>query len=153
MSAVAAESVSMTGGRMALAHTSAWSFPNSPTCSSCKGPTTGLAHGGSVILTSEMQARYIGLGVRQALDSGITSIEPKEDVYQRYIDRVDAEHERLVWTHPGMTPFYRNAFGKIRTVLPWRTVDYFHMTRTPDFNDFEITYADHCDEGRGEECA
>jgi 4-hydroxyacetophenone monooxygenase len=127
--------------------------PGFPNLFIMQGPTTGLAHGGSLILTSEMQARYIGIGVRQALDSGITSIDPKDDVYQRYIDRVDDEHERLVWTHPGMTPFYRNAFGKIRTVLPWRMVDYFHMTRTPDFNDFEITYADQCDEDGGEECA
>jgi cation diffusion facilitator CzcD-associated flavoprotein CzcO len=47
----------------------------------------------------------------------------------------------LVWSHPGMQPYYRDAFGRIRTVLPWRMVDYFRMTRRPDFTDFEIRYA------------
>jgi 4-hydroxyacetophenone monooxygenase len=86
-----------------------------------QGPTTGLAHGGSLIFTSEMQARYIGLAICQAND-------------------VDAEHAELVWSHPGMLPYYRDAFGKIRSVLPWRMVDYFHMTRRPDFSEFELTY-------------
>jgi 4-hydroxyacetophenone monooxygenase len=40
-----------------------------------------------------------------------------------------------------MLPYYRDAFGKIRMVLPWRMVDYFHMTRRPDLTDFELTYA------------
>jgi 4-hydroxyacetophenone monooxygenase len=115
--------------------------PNFPNFFIMQGPTTGLAHGGSLIFTSEMQARYIGLAICQANDSDIAAIDVKQSVHDRYIERVDAEHAQLVWSHPGMLPYYRDAFGKIRMVLPWRMVDYFHMTRLPDLADFELTYA------------
>jgi 4-hydroxyacetophenone monooxygenase len=115
--------------------------PNFPNFFIMQGPTTGLAHGGSLIFTSEMQARYIGLTICQANDSDIAAIDVKQSVYDRYIERVDAEHAQLVWSHPGMRPYYRDAFGRIRTVLPWRMVDYFHMTRRPDLTEFELTYA------------
>ncbi len=114
--------------------------PNFPNFFIMQGPTTGLAHGGSLIFTSEMQARYIGLAICQADDSDIAAIDVKQSVHDRYIERVDAEHAQLVWSHPGMLPYYRNVFGKIRMVLPWRMVDYFHMTRRPDLTDFELTY-------------
>ena len=115
--------------------------PNFPNFFIMQGPTTGLAHGGSLIFTSELQARYIGLAICQANDSDIAAMDVKQSVYDRYIARVDAEHANLVWSHPGMLPYYRDAFGRIRTVLPWRMVDYFHMTRRPDFAEFELTYA------------
>ncbi|MDT5284178.1 MAG: 4-hydroxyacetophenone monooxygenase [Mycobacterium sp.] len=115
--------------------------PNFPNFFIMQGPTTGLAHGGSLIFTSEMQARYIGLAICQATDSDIAAIDVKQSVHDRYIERVDAEHAQLVWSHPGMLPYYRDAFGKIRMVLPWRMVDYFHMTRRPDLTEFELTYA------------
>lgn len=114
--------------------------PNFPNLFIMQGPTTGLAHGGSLIFTSEMQARYIGLAICQASDSDIAAIDIKQSVHDRYIERVDEEHAQLVWSHPGMLPYYRDAFGRIRTVLPWRMVDYFHMTRRPDFTEFELTY-------------
>ena len=114
--------------------------PHFPNLFIMQGPTTGLAHGGSLIFTSEMQARYIGLAVCQANDLGIAAIDVKQSVHDRYLERIDAEHAHLVWSHPGMQPYYRDAFGRIRTVLPWRMVDYFHMTRRPDLADFELTY-------------
>jgi 4-hydroxyacetophenone monooxygenase len=116
--------------------------PNFPNFFIMQGPTTGLAHGGSLIFTSEMQARYIGLAICQANDSEIAAIDVKQSVCDRYIERVDDEHAQLVWSHPGMVPYYRDAFGKIRMVLPWRMVDYFHMTRRPDLTEFELTYAE-----------
>jgi 4-hydroxyacetophenone monooxygenase len=115
--------------------------PNFPNFFIMQGPTTGLAHGGSLIFTSEMQARYIGLAICQANDSDIAAIDVKQSVHDGYIERVDAEHAELVWSHPGMLPYYRDAFGKIRMVLPWRMVDYFDMTSRPDLADFELTYA------------
>jgi 4-hydroxyacetophenone monooxygenase len=107
-----------------------------------QGPTTGLAHGGSVIFTSETQARYIASTVHQALEAGITELEVKERAHLDYVERVDAEHDHLVWTHPGAVPYYRNAFGKVRTVLPWRMVDYFHLTRNPNLADYDVTVGD-----------
>lgn len=115
--------------------------PGFPNFFIMQGPTTGLAHGGSLIFMSELQARYIALTIYQAVESGITDLDVKAENYAGYLSRVDAEHDQLVWTHPGMSSYFRNAFGKIRTVLPWRMVDYFHLTWRPDLADFVIRTA------------
>lgn len=109
-----------------------------------QGPNTGLGHGGSLIFTAETQARYIALTIQRALTTGIAALDVKSEVYDDYLRRVDAEHEQLVWTHPGMLPYYRNAFGKVRTLLPWRMVDYFQMARRPDFGGFNLVLDDGC---------
>jgi len=87
-----------------------------------QGPTTGLAPGGSLIFT-RIQARYIGLCDLSANDSDIAAIDVKQSVHDRYIERVDAEHAQLVWSHPGWCRIPRR-LRKIRLVLPWRMVDY-----------------------------
>ena len=48
-------------------------------------------------------------------------------------EKVDAEHEQLIWTHPGMTTYYRNSQGRVFSAMPWRFVDYWAMTHDPDF--------------------
>ena len=62
----------------------------------------------------------------------------KRSVHDAYNDRVDAEHAELVWTHPGMTNWYRNASGRVFSPMPWRLVDYWTMTQTPDLTEFDI---------------
>ena len=46
--------------------------------------------------------------------------------------KVDAEHEQLIWTHPGMSTYYRNKQGRVFSAMPWRFVDYWQMTHDPD---------------------
>jgi 4-hydroxyacetophenone monooxygenase len=116
--------------------------PGFPNFLMMQGPNTGLGHGGSLIFTAETQARYIGLTIHQALKTGVAALDVKPAVYEDYVERADVEHDQLVWTHPGMLPYYRNAFGKVRTLLPWRMVDYFHMARQPDFADFDLVLDD-----------
>ncbi len=112
--------------------------PGFPNFLMMHGPNTLSAYGGSAMFISETQARYIALMVLEAVKSGIAALDVRPELYEDYINRVDAEHDQLIWTHPGTTPYYRNAFGKVRTLLPWRMVDYFAMTQRPDFNDFDI---------------
>ena len=56
-----------------------------------------------------------------------------------YIRKVDAEHEQLIWTHPGMTTYYRNSQGRVFSAMPWRFVDYWAMTHDPDLRDYRQT--------------
>jgi 4-hydroxyacetophenone monooxygenase len=37
-----------------------------------------------------------------------------------------------------METYYRNAAGRVVTNMPWRVVDYWHMTRRPDLADFTV---------------
>lgn len=100
------------------------------------GPNTGLGHGGSTVFMSECQARYISACVTEMLNEGIDSIDVRQDVHDAYNERVDAEHAELIWTHPGMTNWYRNRHGRITALSPWRLVDYWALTHDPEFDDF-----------------
>lgn len=102
------------------------------------GPNTALGHGGSNLFPSECALAYVAQILVRMVEDDITTVEVREDVCEAYNRRLDAEHEGLIWTHPGMSTWYRNQHGRVTVALPWRGVDYFEMTRTPDFDDFDI---------------
>ncbi len=93
------------------------------------GPNTGLGHGGSAIFQSECQARYIAGSLVQLLNADLDSMEVKAEVQADYVAKVDAEHQQMIWTHPAVSTYYRNSLGRVFSVMPWRLVDYWHMTR------------------------
>ena len=62
-------------------------------------------------------------------------------MHDAYNERVDAAHERMVWTHPGMSTYYRNARGRVVVTTPFRIVDYWHMTREADLDDYVVEAA------------
>lgn len=113
--------------------------PGFPNMFFLQGPNTVLAHGGSAIFTSECQARYTVAAIIRMIEEGIAAIDVKPEVEADYMARVDTEHRDLVWNHPGMTPWYRNARGRVAAAIPWRLVDYRAMTHDPDFADYRIT--------------
>jgi 4-hydroxyacetophenone monooxygenase len=103
------------------------------------GPNTFLAHGGSLIFMGECQARYISSAIAKMTSQGISSIDVDKTVMDEYNAKVDAEHEQLIWTHPGMSTWYRNKYGRITVVLPWRLVDYWSMSHDLDFSAYHVT--------------
>jgi len=105
------------------------------------GPNSGPAHGGSVIFQAECQTRYITSCLVEMIDRGIDAIDVRKDVHDAYVRKVDAEHETLIWTHPGMSTYYRNQRGRVFSASPWRFVDYWAMTHDPDLGEFEVTPA------------
>jgi 4-hydroxyacetophenone monooxygenase len=110
--------------------------PDFPNFFCMYGPNTNTGHGGSVFLLAESQSRYITGCITALIEGGAQAMECKRAALDEYIDRMDAEHEHLVWTHPGMTTYYRNRHGRIVSVMPWRLVDYWAMTHEPDPADF-----------------
>jgi 4-hydroxyacetophenone monooxygenase len=103
------------------------------------GPNTGLGHGGSAIFQSECQARYISAAVLAMAAGSVASMEVRRDVHDEYVRSVDNEHEQLIWTHPGMTNWYRNKHARVVSLMPWRLVDYWAMTHDPDLDEFILT--------------
>ncbi len=110
--------------------------PGFPNLFCMGGPNTGLGHGGSGMFIAECQTRYITDAVQQMRAHDIRELEVRRDVHDEYVARVDAEHEQLIWTHPGMTNWYRNRHGRIVAIMPWRLVDYWQMTREVRISDF-----------------
>jgi 4-hydroxyacetophenone monooxygenase len=100
------------------------------------GPNLQPGHGGSLIFVIEMQVDYIMDVIRQMTERGIGSVEVRPEVNRRYNDAVDEAHEHMVWTHPGMTTYYRNERGRIVVNSPYRNVDYFAMTRGADLDEY-----------------
>jgi len=115
--------------------------PDFPNLFLMLGPNAGPAHGGSVIFQSECQSRYISACLAEMIENGIAAIDVRKDVHDDYVRKVDAEHEAMIWTHPGMTTYYRNTSGRVFSAMPWRFVDYWAMTHDPDLGEYHQSKA------------
>jgi 4-hydroxyacetophenone monooxygenase len=115
--------------------------PDFPNFFCLYGPNTNLGHGGSIIFHTECQVGYALALIREMRRRGMSAVEVRHHAWEEYNRRVDEAHERMIWTHPGMETWYRNARGRVVTNSPWRLVDYWRMTREPDLNDFDVELA------------
>jgi 4-hydroxyacetophenone monooxygenase len=115
--------------------------PGFPNFFTMLGPNSGPAHGGSVIFQSECQSRYITACLVEMIEHDIAAIDVRQDAHDKYIREVDAEHEQLIWTHRGMSTYYRNKQGRVFSAMPWRFVDYWQMTHDPDLGQYRQTGA------------
>ncbi len=112
--------------------------PDFPNLFCIYGPATNLAHAGSIIFHSECQVRYIMGCIRSLVESKKRSMECKTAVHDAFNQRLDEALAKTVWAHPGVDSWYKNKNGRVTTTSPWRLVDYWNWTRTPDLNDFHM---------------
>lgn len=113
------------------------SVPNFPNFFMMAGPTTGLGHGGSGMFIAECHAHYIAHTIVTMMNEGIDQMAATEHAQADYMRAYNDGHQDMIWMHPGMTTYYRNSKGRVYSVMPWRLVDYWHMTRTPDLGDYK----------------
>jgi 4-hydroxyacetophenone monooxygenase len=114
--------------------------PDYPNLFCLFGPNTNLAHGGSIVFQAECQMRYVSACMVKMIEDGIDAIEVRKDVHDDYNAQVDAEHGQLVWAHPGMNNWYRNARGRVFAPMPWTLVSYWRMTHDPVMTDYLVTH-------------
>jgi 4-hydroxyacetophenone monooxygenase len=105
------------------------------------GPNTNLGHGGSVIFHTECQVNYVTRLIVDMIEQDIAAVDCRPEIFEEYNARVDAAHERMIWTHRGMDTWYRNARGRVVTNTPWRLLDYWRMTHRPALEDFVISFS------------
>jgi 4-hydroxyacetophenone monooxygenase len=110
--------------------------PGFPNFFSLYGPNTQVGHGGSLIFVVEMQMRYITDLLRTMVTEGVGAAECRKDIHDDYNAGIDRAHENMVWTHPGMSTYYRNAKGRVVVNYPYRNVDLFNTTERADLTDF-----------------
>ena len=92
----------------------------------------------------ESQVRYV-LGILEkaiAACGPAFEIEIKRDVFDLYNERVQEAHNRMIWTHEGMSNWYRNAKGRVVVTTPFRNDASWHAARRTDLNDFTLARAD-----------
>lgn len=105
------------------------------------GPNVGAGHGGSMIRNIENQAHYALRIIDAMIARDASAVEVREDVYSAYVAKLDAAHEKLVWTHPGAENWYRNARGRIIAITPWRNDAFWRMTREANPDDLTFEHA------------
>ena len=80
-------------------------------------------------------------GLRELIETGQAALEVKPEPFWDYQDKVDRAHSQLVWAHPGVTSWYKNAAGRVHAASPWRLVDYRNLTEKFDPNEYQFTPA------------
>ncbi len=114
--------------------------PDFPNFFILNGPNTNAGHGGSAIHATEFQVRYTMQAIRHLLVNEIASVEVDQGVFQRYNDELDEALAHCIWSHKGMTTYYRNDAGRIVVSSPWKYVDYWQRLREFDPSDHhEVT--------------
>ena len=112
--------------------------PEFPNFFTLYGPNLQPGHGGSLIFVVEMQMHYVMDVIRKMAARDLGAVECRPEVHEAYNATVDDAHENMVWTHPGMTTYYRNARGRIVVNSPFRNVDNYAMTRSADLDEFVV---------------
>ncbi|TGD71301.1 NAD(P)/FAD-dependent oxidoreductase [Mangrovimicrobium sediminis] len=117
------------------------------------GPNTNLAHGGSAFFHSECQVRYISEALREMLENDWDELEVRREPYEAYNEKVDTEHRQLVWSHPGVTSWYKNSSGRVIMNSPWRLADYRHFTADIDLTEYHCRRLDEACAATGSDAA
>ncbi|MEZ5742789.1 MAG: NAD(P)/FAD-dependent oxidoreductase [Sphingomonadaceae bacterium] len=102
------------------------------------GPGTNGGHGGSAVFNSECQVRYTMLALREIIERGGGWVDIRKEPFDAYQQTVDAEHDQLVWTHPGVNNWYRNKAGRVVTNSPWPLSKYHNLTAKFDPEEYEF---------------
>lgn len=109
--------------------------PDFPNLFLMYGPGTNLAHAGSIIFHSECQTQFTGACLEKMLKSRYRRVEVRPEAHHAYVERLQKELETTVWAHRSVRhSWYKGPDGKVYVLSPWRLVDYWRMTKTPDLD-------------------
>ncbi|UFN50098.1 NAD(P)/FAD-dependent oxidoreductase [Roseomonas sp. OT10] len=103
--------------------------PNFPNMFVMYGPNTNLVvHGGSIILFSELSAKYILSALRCLLEDGARSLEVRDGIHETYNARVDETNARRAWGWSGVSSWYKNSEGRVTQNFPFTIAEYWQRT-------------------------
>lgn len=112
--------------------------PDFPNLFVLYGPNTNVGVGGSIFFQAEAQSGYIATIVRDMIERGISSAEVRRDVFEDYNARMDAELEKMIWSVPTGSTWYRNSKGRVTANMPWTSADYWQMTSEASLETYEV---------------
>jgi len=111
--------------------------PDFPNFFIVNGPNTNAGHGGSAIHATEFQVRYIMQAIRHLLVTETAAIDTDREAFLQYNAELDEALSRCIWSHKGMTTYYRNDAGRIVVSSPWKYVDYWARLREFSVDDYQ----------------
>lgn len=101
------------------------------------GPNTGLGHN-SIIHIIESQATYVLAAIDLLFKKKAKYLNVKEQVQNKYNEKIQKELGRTVWNVGGCQSWYLNANGKNTTLWPGFTVGYRQATSKFDVSKYEL---------------
>jgi 4-hydroxyacetophenone monooxygenase len=102
------------------------------------GPNLQAGHGGSLMFFLEAQMHYVMGLLRRMVADGLGALDLRPEVCAEYNARLEALHESMIWTHPGMATYYRNSKGRVVVPTPLRVIDFWALTRRAALEDYGV---------------
>jgi 4-hydroxyacetophenone monooxygenase len=113
--------------------------PGFPNMFMIYGPNTNLVvHGGSVILFSELSAKYILNAVLALLETGQRSLDVTEEAFETYNARVDETNARRAWGYSSVNSWYKNKVGRVTQNYPFTISEYWQRTSRFDKDNYRF---------------
>lgn len=106
--------------------------PGFPNFFTILGPNVGLGHGGSMIKAIELQTSFILSIISRMFERNAQTVAVTAQAHESYNARIDAAHNKMVWTHQGTENWYRNSRGRVVAISPWRNDYFWSLTRDVD---------------------
>jgi cation diffusion facilitator CzcD-associated flavoprotein CzcO len=102
------------------------------------GPNSGLGHN-SLVFMIEAQIAYV-LGALAALDrAGADVLEVRQEVQDAFNERLDERMQRTVWIRGGCASWYKDRTGRVHTLWPGSTLEFWRRTRRFDDESYRLT--------------
>jgi 4-hydroxyacetophenone monooxygenase len=114
-----------TGARAYLGMT----MPGFPNMFCMYGPNTNLVvHGGSIVMFSELTAKYIVDAVRVLFETKARKMEVRGEVFSTYNRRVDLENNRRAWGFSAVNSWYKDSHGRVTQNYPFSAAEFWQRT-------------------------
>ncbi|MEV6985919.1 NAD(P)/FAD-dependent oxidoreductase [Sphaerisporangium sp. NPDC051017] len=117
--------------------------PDFPNFFIVNGPNTNAGHGGSAIIATELEVRYIMQAIKHIVEADLASTEVHEDVFREYNDELDEALSQAIWSHMKATTYYRNGKGRVVVSSPWKYIDFWRRTKKFNPEDYIDVPAEH----------
>ena len=101
------------------------------------GPNTALGHN-SVVFMIEAQVHYVMRALTAMREAGATRVEVRPEVEAAWNERLQRRLSRTVWSR-GCRSWYQDERGRIVTLWPGFTVEYWLRTRRFDAPSYEFS--------------
>jgi 4-hydroxyacetophenone monooxygenase len=112
--------------------------PDFPNMFCMYGPNTNLVvHGGSIVMFSELTAKYVLDALRLLLEKDERTMDVRPDVFEDYNRRVDEANSVRAWGFSKVNSWYKDVRGRVGQNYPFTAAEFYQRTNsvvTADFN-------------------
>ncbi|WEK56779.1 MAG: NAD(P)/FAD-dependent oxidoreductase [Candidatus Brevundimonas phytovorans] len=102
------------------------------------GPNSAPNHAAGQNLLSEAQTHYIIECLDRVVAEDGHGIEPTRDAFDAWNRQIETRMQDMIWSHPKAKSYYNNSKGRNFMSWPYRLVDYWNASRTPEAESFQV---------------